>query len=167
MDRDPYEHAPASNDAERVLWAVRRMSAEGFARVFREGLSAQGLMTVITALPGDRLNGLMDRARRQAPRQPAPHLAKPSLADAIRSARVEAGMSQVEVAAALGVRQSSVSQWERGVTKPLTANLLALMRLLPGLAGQLGDAADDASKPRVSPQALRSSGRETAFEVEH
>ena len=152
MDRDPYEHAPAPNDAERLLWAVRRMSAEEFASVFREGLSAQGLMTVITALPGDRLNGLMDRARRQAPRRPGRHLAKPPLADAIRAARVEACMNQVELAAALGVRQSSVSQWERGVTKPLTPNLLALMRLLPGLADQLGDAADDASKPRGLPR---------------
>ncbi len=83
MDRDPYEHAPAPND----------------------GLSAQGLMTVITALPGDRLNGLMDRARRQAPRRPAPHLATLPLADAIRSARVGACMSQVVLAAALGVRR--------------------------------------------------------------
>jgi len=152
MDRDPYEHAPAPNDAERLLWAVRRMSAEEFASVFREGLSAQGLMTVITALPGDRLNGLMDRARRQAPRRPGRHLAKPPLADAIRAARVEACMNQVELAAALGVRQSSVSQWERGVTKPLTANLVALMRLLPGLAGRLGgDTADDLSAPRDLP----------------
>ena len=62
-------------------------------------------MTVITALPGDRLNGLMDRARRQAPRRPAPHLATLPLADAIRSARIEAGMNQVVLAAALGVRR--------------------------------------------------------------
>ena len=43
-------------------------------------------------------------------------------------------MSQVELAAALGIRQSSVSQWERGATEPATQTLLDLLRVLPGLA---------------------------------
>jgi transcriptional regulator with XRE-family HTH domain len=48
------------------------------------------------------------------------------LSKAIRSARKRAGLSQVELARLLGVRQSSVSQWERGSTKPSTMHLLAL-----------------------------------------
>ena len=49
-------------------------------------------------------------------------------------------MSQVELAELLGIRQSSVSQWERGATEPSTQNLLDLMRRLPGLAEALSTA---------------------------
>lgn len=52
------------------------------------------------------------------------------LSEAIRSARRRAGLSQAELAEALGVRQSSVSQWERGSTKPSTVHLLALTSTL-------------------------------------
>lgn len=52
------------------------------------------------------------------------------LSEAIRSARRRAGLSQAELAEALGVRQSSVSQWERGSTKPSTVHLLALTSAL-------------------------------------
>ena len=48
------------------------------------------------------------------------------LSQAIRRARRQAGLSQVELAELLGVRQSSVSQWERGSTKPSTVHLLTL-----------------------------------------
>jgi transcriptional regulator with XRE-family HTH domain len=48
------------------------------------------------------------------------------LSRAIRTARRRAGLSQVELAELLGVRQSSVSQWERGSTKPSTVHLLTL-----------------------------------------
>jgi transcriptional regulator with XRE-family HTH domain len=48
------------------------------------------------------------------------------LSKAIRRARRRAGLSQVELAELLGVRQSSVSQWERGSTKPSTVHLLSL-----------------------------------------
>jgi DNA-binding transcriptional regulator YiaG len=96
-------------------------------------------MTVITALPTDRLNALMDRARGTTPaaqgaRERPQRL---SLEAAIRISRKRAGMNQKDLAAAVGVRQSSISQWERGVTKPTTGNLLDLMRVLPGLADAL------------------------------
>ncbi len=62
------------------------------------------------------------------------------LAEAVRQARQRAGLSQAELAERLGLRQSSVSQWERGVTKPKTVHLLALadalgINLLDQLAG--------------------------------
>ncbi len=60
-------------------------------------------------------------------------------AEAIHAARIGAGLSQVELATKVGVRQSSVSQWERGVTRPSAGSLLALMRLLPGLAETVGN----------------------------
>ena len=52
------------------------------------------------------------------------------LGAAIREARLIAGLSQTGLADALGVRQSSVSQWERGGTAPATRHLLGLLALL-------------------------------------
>ena len=52
------------------------------------------------------------------------------LGAAIREARRSAGLAQADLADALGVRQSSVSQWERGTTAPTTWHLLGLLRLL-------------------------------------
>ncbi len=52
------------------------------------------------------------------------------LGAAVREARLAAGLSQQDLAAALGVRQSSVSQWERGSTAPTTLHLLRLFGLL-------------------------------------
>jgi transcriptional regulator with XRE-family HTH domain len=51
------------------------------------------------------------------------------LGEAIRAARRAAGLTQEAVAHALDVRQSSVSQWERGTTVPRTLHLIDLMRL--------------------------------------
>jgi transcriptional regulator with XRE-family HTH domain len=52
------------------------------------------------------------------------------LSEAIRSARRRADLSQLQLAELLGVRQSSVSQWERGSTRPSTVHLLALAAVL-------------------------------------
>jgi transcriptional regulator with XRE-family HTH domain len=52
------------------------------------------------------------------------------LSEAIRAARRRAGLSQAELAELLGVRQSSVSQWERGSTRPSSVHLLALAAAL-------------------------------------
>jgi DNA-binding XRE family transcriptional regulator len=52
------------------------------------------------------------------------------LSEAIRSARRRADLSQLQLAELLGIRQSSVSQWERGSTKPSTVHLLALAAVL-------------------------------------
>jgi transcriptional regulator with XRE-family HTH domain len=57
-------------------------------------------------------------------------VASPFLSEAIRTARRRVGLSQVELAELLGVRQSSVSQWERGTTMPSTLHLLALAATL-------------------------------------
>jgi transcriptional regulator with XRE-family HTH domain len=58
------------------------------------------------------------------------------LGAAIREARQAAGLSQEDLAGALGVRQSSVSQWERGTTAPATPHLLGLFRTLGAQLGQ-------------------------------
>ena len=60
------------------------------------------------------------------------------LGAAIQAARQQAELTQAEVAARLGVRQSSVSQWERGTTAPTTRHLLVLQQFLgPALIQQL------------------------------
>ncbi len=59
------------------------------------------------------------------------------LAAAIRLARRRADLSQGELAERLGIRQSSVSQWERGTTEPTGRRLVDLIGELPGLADML------------------------------
>ena len=56
--------------------------------------------------------------------------------------RKRAGISQVDLAKALGVTQSAVSQWEMGVTSPRQAMLLRLADVLGCTVDELlrGDA---------------------------
>ncbi len=142
--------APIS-DANRLLDVVLRMDAEAFARTFRTGMSPAALMRVIAALPAERLNSLTEQVRNADPRprrlpESAPRPSPVPMATAIRQARRRAGRSQVAVATALGVKQSSVSQWERGLTQPSTQKLLDLIRVLPGLAQALHIQADQAEE---------------------
>jgi transcriptional regulator with XRE-family HTH domain len=73
------------------------------------------------------------------------------LSEAIRSARRRADLSQLQLAELLGVRQSSVSQWERGSTKPSTVHLLALATVLKAslldFAAPAANAVDTAPPP--------------------
>lgn len=48
----------------------------------------------------------------------------------IKQYRKKAELSQREFAARLGVSQASVANWERGVTAPTVANLLAMSQIL-------------------------------------
>jgi transcriptional regulator with XRE-family HTH domain len=74
------------------------------------------------------------------------------LSEAIRSARRRAGLSQVELAELLGVRQSSVSQWERGSTRPSTVHLLALTA---ALRCSLLDFTEAVDPPPHAPESVR------------
>lgn len=49
---------------------------------------------------------------------------------AIRQQRIYKGMTQVKLAAALGVDQTAVSAWERGAKAPTVDNQLAIARAL-------------------------------------
>ncbi len=57
-------------------------------------------------------------------------------AQTLRAARIRAGLTQVAVAANVGVSQPTVSQWEAGIAEPTLANL---RRLAAVLALDLGD----------------------------
>ena len=136
---------------DRLLWVVRGMAPGEFTRRFRDGLPAAALVRVVAALPSERLDELAKRAHRSGSAAPSRRPrsreggADRPLATAIRMARQQASMSQGELAEHLGIRQSSISQWERGATEPTGQRLLALMGELPGLP----EALKSASGPRM------------------
>jgi DNA-binding XRE family transcriptional regulator len=133
---DGHTPGPLLTDAERLLLYVRRLEAPDFVRVFRSQLPGPDLMKIINALPKERLHRLMTnaRGRRLTPR---PRLQEDfpdqPMARAIRLARKRAGLAQYELAKALGVCQSSVSQWERGAARPAGRHVVKLMGVLPEL----------------------------------
>jgi transcriptional regulator with XRE-family HTH domain len=56
----------------------------------------------------------------------------PTVAAFIRRVRTQAGLSQADLAAVVGVNQTAVSHWERGTTEPFGGHLfLLLVRLAP------------------------------------
>jgi len=81
------------------------------------------------------------------------------LSEAIRSARRRAGLSQVELAELLGVRQSSVSQWERGSTRPSTVHLLTLAARLGWSLVELAGAPQTRAAVSTAPEAERGGNR--------
>ncbi|HZD00207.1 MAG TPA: helix-turn-helix domain-containing protein [Actinomycetes bacterium] len=134
---DGQTNGPFLTDAGELLLLVRRLDPDAFARIFRKQLPDADLMSIIAALPRERLSRLMTYARGgpHEPRtRPEDHPPARPMARAIRIARKRAGMNQWELAVALGIRQSSVSQWERDQTEPGGQRVVELMRVLPGLA---------------------------------
>ena len=71
---------------------------------------------------------------------------------ALQRARGECGMSQRDLATALGVSQASVSQWLLGQTAPRPERVAAIERVLrvrpDSLAQLLGYVSDDSRQPR-------------------
>jgi transcriptional regulator with XRE-family HTH domain len=72
-------------------------------------------------------------------------------AKALQRARGECGMSQRDLAAALGVSQASVSQWLLGQTAPRPERVATIERVLrvapDSLAQRLGYVSDDSWRP--------------------
>lgn len=54
-----------------------------------------------------------------------------ALAHAIRTARLERGLTQGELAARIGVSQSTISFWENGTETPMVKHLITLALELP------------------------------------
>lgn len=76
---------------------------------------------------------------RTKPMAPQPTAVQKSLAEALKSHRINAQMTQEFVAEALGVSRQAVSKWENGTSDPSTSNLLALAKLYGISASELLD----------------------------
>jgi transcriptional regulator with XRE-family HTH domain len=61
----------------------------------------------------------------------------PKVDNRIRPYRLQAGLTQLEVARSLGIRLTTVSSWERGQTCPTGPMLLRLAKVLDTLAEAL------------------------------
>jgi transcriptional regulator with XRE-family HTH domain len=48
----------------------------------------------------------------------------------LKQLRKQSGLSQAELAAAIGVTQGAVSQWEMGSSKPSLGNLVSIAKAL-------------------------------------
>ena len=90
----------------------------------------------------------------------------PGLAEGIRTARRHAGLSQADLAQELGIRQSSVGQWERGATTPTLAmfhQMVAVVGPWPRLEVLLpADQADTATAETAAQRAGPPDSRELA-----
>ena len=58
----------------------------------------------------------------------------PKVVNEIRRYRLQLGLTQREIACQMGIRLSTFSSWERGMTCPSTALLLRLAKILNTLA---------------------------------
>ncbi len=58
---------------------------------------------------------------------------------AIRAAREQKGLTQVDLAEQLGVSQSTISFWERGIEAPSLENQVKLVTLIPEIIDLLAE----------------------------
>ena len=70
----------------------------------------------------------LDREVPRGPREGVGHVSV--LGETVRLRREERGLGQEQLAAALGVRQQTVSRWENGLAVPRPARVVELARLL-------------------------------------
>ena len=92
-------------------------------------------------------------------RRPAGRSSIPGLARQIREARHKAGLSQTNLADELGVRQSSVGQWERGATTPTLGMFRRIVAVLgPWPLLEVLMPSDQPQSAAVPPGSHRSSG---------
>lgn len=60
------------------------------------------------------------------------------IAKALTAAAKEAGMTDVQIAAAVGVSQATVGRWLSGKRAPRGQTLIALVAAIPGFGERLG-----------------------------
>ncbi|MEO7867226.1 MAG: helix-turn-helix transcriptional regulator [Candidatus Eisenbacteria bacterium] len=65
------------------------------------------------------------------------HRVAPKVPNTIRKYRLQLSLTQRELATLLGIRPSTISQWERGLTCPSARLLLRLAKALSTLAESL------------------------------
>jgi len=127
----PVQTRPLDADQDAVVRLLRGMHPYQFARWLRTGLDNATLAGLVAVLPAARQAALAEHTRAAAASTAGP------LAIAIRTARERAGLTQRQLGDRLGIRQSSVGQWERGFTRPAAWRMASLHDALPDLAALL------------------------------
>jgi transcriptional regulator with XRE-family HTH domain len=74
-----------------------------------------------------------------------------AVAAIVRNSRIEAGLSQVELARRLGTTQSVVSRWERGHDEPRLSTLARIVRAC-GLRATVEFVPDDVDRAQIRQQ---------------
>lgn len=75
------------------------------------------------------------------------------LTDKLTALRVERGLTQAELARAVGVSRQTVSRWERGFIVPSAANLISLSRLYGVPLDELMNGEPDEEEETAAPEA--------------
>ena len=65
------------------------------------------------------------------------HKTRPKVPNTIRSYRLGVGLTQRQVAALVGIRAATISEWERGLACPTAAPLLRLAKAIDTTAEAL------------------------------
>jgi transcriptional regulator with XRE-family HTH domain len=93
----------------------------------------------------------MPRARKAAT------ISKKGIGDRVRSLRIRQGLTQVELAKKIGVKQSNVSELERGVRGLSIQQLVKLSKVLATSTDEilLGGVATETRNPKLSLKILR------------
>lgn len=74
-----------------------------------------------------------------------------SLSRLIHDARVEAGLSQAELAGRVGTTQSAISRWERGHDEPRLSTVVSVLAAC-GLVLRLSVGVDDVDRAQIRQQ---------------
>ena len=77
------------------------------------------------------------------------------MTDKLTALRVEFGLTQAELARAVGVSRQTVSRWERGTVVPSAGNLAALGRLYSVPLDELMNEEPDGEEEPAVPEALK------------
>lgn len=84
------------------------------------------------------------------------------MTDKLTALRVEFGLTQAELARAVGVSRQTVSRWERGFIVPSTANLISLGCLYGLPLDELMNEEPDGEEEPAAPEALKAPETEAA-----
>lgn len=84
--------------------------------------------------------------------------ALPTSGEALKRRRLELGLTQRNIADALGITAAAVSSWESGSTSPLSKHIPALLRVLefdmPDISARVDELEDQLSTLRAEVAAL-------------
>ena len=72
-----------------------------------------------------------------------------TIPEALRAAAEQAGLTDTQIAAAVGVSQQTVGSWKAGRKSPRGKHLMALVDVVPGFGARLGLHKHAAAQPKA------------------